>query len=114
MEESSSSGPVSSPDKPKTGSRFLVATVEGTPTLEQILPEIKSSGCRRVLLAPLMIVAGDHAVNDLAGDDEDSWRSVLKREGYEVSVLLKGLGEYPQIQELFATHAREVMMPSGQ
>lgn len=59
---------------------------------------------RRVTLAPLMVVAGDHAKNDLAGDDEDSWKSVLTRDGFEVQVDLRGLGEYAAVREHFAAH----------
>ena len=89
--------------------RIFVATVEGTPTLEDILPLLKDSGAKRALLSPLMIVAGDHAVNDLAGEEEDSWKSVLEKEGYRVSALLKGLGEYEKVRQLFADHVREAM-----
>lgn len=53
-----------------------------------------------------MIVAGDHAVNDLAGE-EDSWKSKLDGEGYQTEVILAGLGEYEQIQNLFAEHAAQ-------
>ena len=55
-----------------------------------------------------MIVAGDHATNDLAGDEEDSWKSLLEAEGYEVRCILKGLGEYPQVRSLLAEHIAAV------
>ena len=54
-----------------------------------------------------MIVAGDHARNDLAGDDDDSWASQLAAHGFEADVVLKGLGEYPAIQQLVVDHALE-------
>ena len=60
-----------------------------------------------MLLAPLMIVAGDHARNDMAGDGADSWKNEFLREGYEVSCLLKGLGEYEEVRKLFAEHAKK-------
>ena len=56
-----------------------------------------------------MIVAGDHATNDLAGDEEDSWKSLLEAEGYEVRCILKGLGEYPQVRSLLAEHIAAVL-----
>ena len=56
---------------------------------------------------PLMVVAGDHACNDMAGDEEDSWKSQFLQEGLQVSCILKGLGEYPAVRELFVSHARE-------
>ena len=85
----------------------FVATVEGTPTFEDAEKRLRESGCRKVVLAPLMIVAGDHAVNDMAGDSPDSWRSRLQAVGYETQVILKGLGEYAEIQERFVEHALE-------
>ena len=54
-----------------------------------------------------MIVAGDHAKNDLAGDEEDSWKSLLQQKGYAVNCVLQGLGEFPSIQTLFVKHAGE-------
>ena len=53
-----------------------------------------------------MVVAGDHARNDLAGSDEDSWDSVLKAEGFETEILLKGMGEIDAVAELFVEHLR--------
>ena len=83
---------------------FFVATVEGEPIFEDVLPLIEASGITRVHLAPFMIVAGDHARNDMAGGD-DSWASQLSARGIEVEVVLKGLGEYQAIQQLVVDHA---------
>ena len=57
-------------------------------------------------LAPLMIVAGDHAHNDLAGEEEDSWKSRLESEGYTVETHLRGLGELDAVGEIFVGHCR--------
>ena len=84
---------------------FFVATVEGTPTFEDALPLVEAHGAKRVWLAPLMIVAGDHARNDLVGDDEDSWASQLQARGFATEAVLKGLGEYEAIQQLVVDHA---------
>lgn len=89
---------------------FFVGTVEGQPTFDEALAEIESSGVRRVHLAPLMIVAGDHAVNDLAGDDDDSWQSVLRARGYQTQVHLRGLGEYSGVQQMICDHARNARL----
>ena len=83
----------------------FVGTVEGTPAFEDAKVLLDRSGYRKVTLAPLMIVAGDHAVNDLAGDTPDSWRKQLETEGYTTEVILAGLGEYEEIQDMFAEHA---------
>ena len=93
----------------KTGSnRFFMATVEGTPTFEDALEQLHACGVSRVWLAPFMMVAGDHATNDLAGEGDDAWKSRLGKEGFEVSVVLKGLGQYQRIQQLVVVHARSV------
>ena len=66
---------------------------------------IKASGAKKVVLLPLMIVAGDHANNDMAGDEEDSWKSAFKAEGFEVECVIKGLGEYAGVQQILVEHA---------
>ena len=86
---------------------FFVATVEGEPTIEDVLPDVLASDARNVYLAPLMIVAGDHANNDLAGPDEGSWQSILRARGMQTQAVLKGLGEYAGVQQMICTHARE-------
>ncbi|MGX8774020.1 MAG: sirohydrochlorin cobaltochelatase [Bacillota bacterium] len=85
----------------------FVGTVEGRPSFEEAKRLLDGSGYRKVVLAPLMIVAGDHAVKDLAGLDSDSWKSRLECDGYRTEVIMAGLGEYPEIQEMFVRHAAE-------
>ena len=87
---------------------IFVGTVEGYPELENVKKLLKKTGLKKIALAPFMIVAGDHATNDLAGDEEDSWKSLLEAEGYEVRCILKGLGEYPQVRSLLAEHIAAV------
>lgn len=85
---------------------ILIGTVEGYPALEQVLRRMaERPGVKRAVLCPLMVVAGDHAKNDLAGAEEDSWKSRLEGLGYEVLCNLKGLGEYPGVREMFVRHA---------
>ena len=70
-------------------------------TIEDIIEKMKEKDFKRILLKPLMIVAGDHAKNDMSSDDEDSWKIMLKNEGYEVTSVLKGMGEYEFIRKMF-------------
>ena len=84
--------------------RVYVGTVEGFPDLDYVMQRLEKRRIRRVLLAPFLIVAGDHAKNDLAGDGEDSWKSILERAGYSTRVELRGLGSLDGIAERFAEH----------
>lgn len=84
---------------------IFVGTVEGYPDFDTMLGMLKESPYSKVILTPFMIVAGDHANNDMAGDEEDSWKVLLEREGYEVECVLKGLGEYTSIRKIFIDHA---------
>ena len=87
----------------------LAKAVEAAPTLEDVLGLVKGSGATKAVLLPLMIVAGDHANNDMAGDEEDSWKSVFEKEGFEVECVLKGLGQYPGIQRMFVAHVGKLI-----
>jgi cobalamin biosynthesis Co2+ chelatase CbiK len=86
---------------------FFMGTVEAYPDLEAVLRRLETFQPKRVHVAPFMIVAGDHAKNDLAGDKKDSWKNVLKEYGYETNIILKGLGEYEAIREVFIRHIKE-------
>lgn len=85
---------------------YFVGTVEAEPALEDVLAVVKEGNYKKVVLQPLMVVAGDHANNDMAGDEDGSWKKAFEAEGYEVTCVLKGLGEIEAIQELFAEHAK--------
>lgn len=84
----------------------FMGTVEGFPSLDDIIPQLKEKNYHKIYLAPFMIVAGDHALNDMAGDDEDSWKNILEAEGFEVECVLKGLGQFKGIQDMFLAHCR--------
>lgn len=90
------------------GNVFL-GTVEAYPSLESIFRMLKEGGYRKVCLAPFMIVAGDHAKNDLSGDDLDSWYSRFAERGYEVRCELKGLGEIAGVRKVIVEHIYEVI-----
>ena len=64
------------------------------------------TGVCKVILAPFMIVAGDHAKNDMAGDDPESWYSQFKAAGFQVEPVVKGLGEYPGVRSLLVDHLK--------
>ena len=85
---------------------YYVGTVEATPSCEDVINQVKEGSYKKVVLEPLMIVAGDHANNDMAGDDDDSWKSQFEAAGYEVTCLVRGLGELEPIQQLFVQHAQ--------
>ena len=89
--------------------RVYLATVEGYPTLDSVERQLqKRPELRRLMLAPFMLVAGDHARNDMSGE-EDSWAEQLTKAGYSVRCILKGLGECPAIRTLFVEHCRQAM-----
>ena len=85
---------------------YFVGTVEAEPSVEDVLAMVQAGDYTRVVLRPLMIVAGDHANNDMAGDDEDSWKSIFEAAGYDVTCVVEGLGQLPEIQALFVQHAK--------
>ena len=83
---------------------YYIGTVEATPSLEDVMAAMKDKGYQKVILQPLMIVAGDHANNDMAGDEDDSWKTILQNEGYDVTCVLEGLGQNDAVQQLFVDH----------
>ena len=91
---------------------YFIGTVEAKPGLEDVMSAIRGGSYSRVVLRPLMVVAGDHANNDMAGDGEDSWKSTLEKAGYEVECVLEGLGQVPAIQDLYVSHAAAAMQPA--
>lgn len=86
-----------------------LGTVEAYPSMQTLLRMVKEQKPKKVKLAPFMIVAGDHARNDMAGDDPESWRCQFEAAGFEVECCLKGLGEYPAVQDIFIRHIREII-----
>lgn len=89
--------------------QFFIGTVEGSITLDHILPKLKERAIKKVYLQPLMLVAGDHAKNDMAGEEEDSWKSRLEAAGIEVEVVLKGVGEYEEVRQLYMKKMKELL-----
>ncbi len=89
--------------------RAYVGTVEGWPELDQVLEQLKRTEYRQVRLVPLMLVAGDHAVNDMAGEAPESWKSRLEAAGYAVSCHMDGLGSQPAIQAMYQKRLRALL-----
>lgn len=90
-------------------SNIFLGTVEAYPSMETLLRMINTFQPEKITLAPFMIVAGDHANNDMAGDDPESWRYQFEHAGYEVVPVLKGLGEYVGVRQMFIRHIADVL-----
>lgn len=87
----------------------FIATVEGQKTIEDVLVELKNKDIDSVQLKPFMLVAGDHATNDMASDDEDSWKSILEANNITVKTEISGLGEVEAIQDIFIDHLKDII-----
>ncbi len=90
-------------------SRFYVGTLSAKPSLSDVMLLLKEVKVQKVLLVPLMLVAGNHAKEDMVGQKSDSWKNRLEREGFFVQYELKGLGEYQEIQEVYVKRIEESM-----
>ncbi len=84
-----------------------IYSVEGWPHLSTVIPELKAKGIKKVILMPLMMVAGDHANHDMAGSQPTSHKSILEKDGFEVVPYIHGLGENPVIRNIFVQRADE-------
>ncbi len=85
----------------------FIGVVEGSPPLDDLLEDMARSTSKKIILRPFMIVAGDHAVNDMAGEEEDSWKSVLTAQGYQVDAILEGLGSNNEFADIFVEHIKD-------
>ena len=92
---------------------YFIGTVEAEPSLDDVLKMVQTGDYDRVVLRPMMIVAGDHANNDMAGDEEGSWKSVFEAAGYEVECVLEGLGQIHVVQQMIVQHTAEAMAKLG-
>ena len=88
---------------------IYVGTVEGYPELKDVITKLKKNKIKKIILMPFMLVAGDHAMNDMSGDDDESWKNILKKEGFKVELYLKGLGENPSIQDIYVKQVEEAI-----
>ncbi|MEF2229745.1 MAG: sirohydrochlorin cobaltochelatase [Pseudodesulfovibrio sp.] len=91
------------------GYPIFIACVEGFPGFDTMLPALKASGKKKVLLKPFMVVAGDHASNDMAGDEDDAWKVMLTKAGFKVATDLRGLGSLDAWADLYAAHLKDAL-----
>ena len=88
---------------------ILVGAIEGWPGLEELLPVLERQGAERVILAPLLLTAGTHVREDIAGPGPESWKSRLEAAGLTVHPVLEGLGRLPQVQGLYVRRREQLL-----
>lgn len=89
---------------------YFVGTVEAEPSLETLINSVNEADkYKKVVLLPLMVVAGDHANNDMAGDEEGSWKTEFTNAGYEVECVLEGIGQNEDIQKIYVQHTKDAL-----
>lgn len=86
--------------------RSFMGTVEGYPSIDDLLPKLQAGKSKKVYLVPFMAVAGDHARKDMAGDEPESWKSVLKKNGFATEAVLKGTIENPEVVDIWLDHLK--------
>jgi len=91
----------------------FIGVVEGLPSLEDVISQMKHTKKKKIILRPLMISAGDHATNDMAGPEADSWKSILTAEGFEVHPVLEGLGSNDAFVNIFVEHIADAARERG-
>lgn len=90
----------------KQKDHYYVGTVEASPSLDDVIAAVGERDYRKVVIRPLMLVAGNHAINDMASpDDPESWFSRFRNAGYEVRCIIEGLGQLPAVRDIYADHA---------
>ena len=93
----------------KNNPRVFMGTVEGYPSLDDVVGDLKAAKVKTAWLLPFMTVAGDHAMNDMAGDEPDSWKSVLTKAGIQAKPVLKAITEIPAMVQIWITHTKHCM-----
>lgn len=88
---------------------YYIGTVEAEPSVDDVLEAVQAGEYTKVVLEPLMVVAGDHANNDMAGDEEDSWKSIFSDAGYQVTCILRGLGELEDVRAIYVDHVQAIL-----
>ena len=88
---------------------IFIGNVEGFPGAERVLQGLKHAGIKKVTLIPFMVVAGDHAVNDMAGEEKESWKSLMEKDGIEVITIFRGLGEVDSWADIYVQNFKDAM-----
>lgn len=87
-----------------------IGTVEGYPSIKNVINTLKREKVREVTLMPFMIVAGNHSNIDMASDEENSWKQILLKEGFKVHIYMHGIGENTMIQDIFVKHVKDAIV----
>jgi sirohydrochlorin cobaltochelatase len=95
------------------GVPVAIGLVEGLPDYDSVLEKLTAKKVKNVILRPLMYVAGDHAENDMAGDEEDSWKVMLTKSGFNVTPVLEGLGHKAAVRQIFINHLEAAAKEAG-
>ncbi len=90
-----------------------IGNVEGFPGIEDVMESLRLYGVKKVILKPFMVVAGDHAMNDMASDEEDSWKTILVKNGFKVITVTTGLGENDDFADIYVNHAADAAKEAG-
>lgn len=93
--------------------KIFVGTVEGFPSFDDVLDGLKKMKTKKILLKPLMLVAGDHANNDMAGDKKDSWKSILESNDFSVNCVIEGLGMNKKWVNIYLSHLDDAFSDAG-
>lgn len=93
----------------KGHANYLIGTVEGGPLIEDVQTSLKTMNVQKVVLMPMMIVAGDHANNDMAGAEAESWKTLLTGDGYTVETIVAGMGQMKGVQDILVEHTQEAI-----
>ncbi|VEC16360.1 cobalt chelatase CbiK [Citrobacter portucalensis] len=98
-------------DHMMTAQRFpaRVGAVESYPEVDVLIESLSQEGVAAVHLMPLMLVAGDHAINDMASDEDDSWKTLFNAAGIPATPWLSGLGENPAVRAMFVAHLQQAL-----
>jgi sirohydrochlorin cobaltochelatase len=95
------------------GVPVVIGLVEGLPDFDSVMDKLVDKKVKNIILKPLMYVAGDHAENDMAGDEDDSWKVMLTKAGFNVTPVLEGLGHKPAVRQIFINHMEEAAREAG-
>jgi sirohydrochlorin cobaltochelatase len=93
----------------KTGLKAYLGTIKGIPGLSEVIERLKRNSIKEVILMPFMLVAGNHALIDMASEEDYSWKTILKREGFKVRIYLRGLGENIYYQNIYVKRVEQAI-----
>jgi sirohydrochlorin cobaltochelatase len=90
-------------------SNIYIGTLEGYPSINQIIERLNNDKVKEVTIVPLMLAAGNHVKNDMAGDHKDSWKNLLNSHGIKTNLFVQGLGEIAKFQDIYLQHIKDAM-----